>query len=530
MPGSSLLVALKPSLGDLAIVVSLQALIIGAVYAAGFSALSDDDYARVVIAEAFVQNPSWDPSGTSWLPLPFLITGSAMSVFGSSLFTARVVGWCCSLASACLLYTAARILGLGRAPALWGTLLGALVPTAALLAAAPIPEYYSAALTVLGVCTLANRDHRLLGACCLFAACASRYESWPVALAFALMCFAQAASSRLSESRKAAQESLAPLWAAGSLALLFPVIWIAHGYLSHDDAFFFVTRVRDYQQALSSAQGPSTFELLWLFPKTLLLAEPGISLMSLYGCTAAAIVSSMAPSRSAAQYGQRQGVAMVFSPWLPLLVGFFVLCISAARGGAPTHHPERALLSVWLLAALFLARALAFGFSQRRHNWALPAATCCGGLLALSLNLAGLWQRDGFAQRASEEKLGRWLKEHIPATTSVALLLDDYGYFAVMAASGRPRRFAALQNHDPRAAVAQDAPLSAWLSAPDRCVYVSPRNNPTPRPRVLHVEGELMVSRAMLCDRPQKPAPDQPDATAASADNSRTDRAPPQSE
>src|SRR4051794_3443153 len=38
---------------------------------AGLHALSDDDYARVAIAEAFAGAPRLDPSHTSWLPFPF---------------------------------------------------------------------------------------------------------------------------------------------------------------------------------------------------------------------------------------------------------------------------------------------------------------------------------------------------------------------------------------------------------------------------------------------------------------------------
>ena len=33
----------------------------------GFSHVSDDDYARVVIAERFAHAPHLDPSATSWL-------------------------------------------------------------------------------------------------------------------------------------------------------------------------------------------------------------------------------------------------------------------------------------------------------------------------------------------------------------------------------------------------------------------------------------------------------------------------------
>src|SRR5438045_7803076 len=59
-----------------------------AVLHAGFYALSDDDFSRVVIAERFAVAPSLDPSGTSWLPLPFWLTGSAMAAFGRTLYVA----------------------------------------------------------------------------------------------------------------------------------------------------------------------------------------------------------------------------------------------------------------------------------------------------------------------------------------------------------------------------------------------------------------------------------------------------------
>ena len=66
--------------------------LIGAwVLSRGFSHVSDDDYARVAIAELFAHAPTLDPSGTSWLPFPFWLTGAAMMAFGRSLGTASVV-------------------------------------------------------------------------------------------------------------------------------------------------------------------------------------------------------------------------------------------------------------------------------------------------------------------------------------------------------------------------------------------------------------------------------------------------------
>src|ERR1700679_1535319 len=58
---------------------------------AGFSHVSDDDYARVTIAQAFAHAPTLDPSGTSWLPFPFWLNGTVMAVLGRSLGVARGV-------------------------------------------------------------------------------------------------------------------------------------------------------------------------------------------------------------------------------------------------------------------------------------------------------------------------------------------------------------------------------------------------------------------------------------------------------
>ncbi|HEV8550575.1 MAG TPA: hypothetical protein VGQ57_16130, partial [Polyangiaceae bacterium] len=117
-----------------------------AVLAAGFRAVSDDDYARVVIAQRFAEAPALDPSGTSWLPLPFWIYGTAFATFGGSLAVARGVAIALALGSMWLLLVAARWLGAGRFGAVAGVLVAAVFPWSAWLGAAPVPEVPSAAL------------------------------------------------------------------------------------------------------------------------------------------------------------------------------------------------------------------------------------------------------------------------------------------------------------------------------------------------------------------------------------------------
>src|SRR5688500_6385615 len=87
------------------------------VWSSRFSALSDDAYARVVIAQKFASAPAWDPSGTSWLPFPSWMQGSAMLLFGPELRTATAVAWVSGVVSTLLIWLGARTLGLARAPA-----------------------------------------------------------------------------------------------------------------------------------------------------------------------------------------------------------------------------------------------------------------------------------------------------------------------------------------------------------------------------------------------------------------------------
>src|SRR5689334_24994474 len=80
----------------------------------GLIALSDDDYARVTIAQRFAASPRLDPSGTSWLPFPFWVMGAAMKVLDTSLDVARLVTGALSIGATWLLYAAGRAWGFSQ--------------------------------------------------------------------------------------------------------------------------------------------------------------------------------------------------------------------------------------------------------------------------------------------------------------------------------------------------------------------------------------------------------------------------------
>jgi hypothetical protein len=142
------------------------------------------------------------------------------------------------------------------------------------------------------------------------------------------------------------------------------------------------------------------------------------------------------------------------------------LLIGELRGGAATHHPERALLSAWLLLAL-LAGELRLELApeiRRRRGVALGALA----VLAV-LSLGSRWSRDAepFAERDAEVDIGRRAAQRIPAGHGVSVGTRDYGFFAVMAALGRPEHLIALATRDPRDTSAAD-PLGSGATLAQR--------------------------------------------------------------
>ncbi|MEB2324990.1 MAG: glycosyltransferase family 39 protein, partial [Sorangiineae bacterium] len=348
------------------------------VLASGFQAVSDDDYARIVIAQSFAHAPSLDPSGTSWLPLPFWVTGGAMMAFGSTLAVARVVAVLLGVLAALAVYVAGRWLDLPPGRALAAALLACAIPYSAVFGVAAVPDGPTAALIVLGMtgATSPVTSRRTLAGVALGAACLSRYEAWPVAAGFALLAAWDAARARRAAPLLAAVIASAPALA-----------WMAHGALAHGDAFFFVKRVAAYREALG-LPAPSLIARLCAAPLSVLRSEPEI--------TSAAVIVALLARRELARYRR---VALLAA----LLIGFLV--IGDVRGSAPTHHVERAVLSVWLVAAIVLADLapmLLAGRSSRVVAGALAAAVTLGSLVVRP------WfaRRDAFADRSRELAAG----------------------------------------------------------------------------------------------------------------------------
>ena len=314
---------------DALLVAGAKVLVSLAVLWTGFRAVSDDDFARVVIAQRFAHAPSLDPSGTSWLPLPFWLNGGVMDVFGSSIDVARATAFVLGIAAAVVVHVAARWLGASRRGALLGALLACCIPYAAWLGVATVPDYPTAALILLGAAgAAAPPRQRFIASLALAAACLSRYEAWPVAAAFALFAVWDAFRRRS--------------WWFGASALVAaagPLGWMLHGVMAHGDALFFVNRVAAYRRAVGAAPA-SVLVRLTAFPLRVLRCEPEVAVVSLAALGAAV---SLGLSTELRRY-RRAGILL-----LALLV---FLVVGDLRDGAPTHHAERAVLAIWLAGAV----------------------------------------------------------------------------------------------------------------------------------------------------------------------------------
>ena len=470
----------------------------------GFRVVSDDDFARVVIAQKFAAQPHLDPTGSSWLPLPFWLVGGAMRVLGPTLDVARGLALvAAALGGAFVAWVAVRA-GMRPRRALAAAVLAAWMPWAMQLAVATVPEAPAAAFAAAGVITLAATSPglRVVGSFGLLVSCWSRYDAWPMALAFAVCC---ALDAMRSHGRARRLQALAAV-----LALFGPASWSLWQAVVYHDAFRYLGLVRSYRQALG--QGPSIVHRVLGYPLGVVEEMREVLAAGLVGALAAwrlRRARSDAPSTASGLRWSR-----------PLAVAAFqlvLLVVGDVRDGAPTHHPERALLAPATIVLFAAGDALGAWLSTRARAQAWLVAGVCATLLAgwigVRLHRSLRWYEG--APRPREVAAGRALAEAAGGVGGGRVLVDtrdlaggapDYGYYAVLAAFGRPLEADVDRDQDPRrpraassfgsvealgarVAVARDRWLLAWgdehrriateLGA--RVVAEEPADAPAPR-------------------------------------------------
>jgi hypothetical protein len=437
----------------------------------GFRSVSDDDFARVAIAQAFAQTPKLDPSATSWLPLPFWVDGAVMRVLGASIEVARGTAFALGLLSAALVYGAASLMSSTRLGALLGACLACVFVWSARLGVATVPELPTAALTLFALATLTPRAverwplARVAGAVALLLATLSRYEPWFVAAMFAMVCLVDAAHALTLRRRVV-------LSATAAMAALGPALWMAWNSVAHGDALHFIARVVAYKRAIGAGESSAAFATLFAYPIAMLREEPELS-----ACFMAALMALVAlgRGRTLLAYARPAAAAAL------LVVG---LSLASLRDGAPTHHPERALLMVMLFMAVLAGDAMAQCY-PRVASTTRSMRLLLGIVFVASLGLAARQRlyapHSTSADRESQLAIGIEAARRLAPGERLLLAIEDDGFWATVAGFGRAGDLVRDRDWDPRHAAElssfdRASTLRARLRETNARAFVAPVN------------------------------------------------------
>ncbi len=420
---------------DAIAIAALHAALCVGTRALGFDHVSDDDFARVTIAQAFAHAPKLDPSGTSWLPFPFWTLGTAMAVFGRSLGVAVAAGIAFSSLAVTAPYLALRAVDVPRGRALLAVAFAFGTPWCLWLGAAPVPESFTASLTAAAAIAIGAthpRTRALCGAAIALAAL-SRYEPWPAAAVLALVLGVRAA--RTARGR-------ASFAVVAALCAAAPLLWMAWNAHAHDGPLHFFRRVSTFKRAIG-AGATDTVGALLLYPRLLVTTRPEVAVPALF---------LLVPALRDQTMRRRWGV-----PLLCVAAQLAFLAYGNARDGAPAHHPERALLGPLVLLALFVADA---GFAKLRElvddGRGLGARGAAAAIaIAWVISSARGWDPPGrSASEDRSEAIARGLELRRAGVKAIAVTPCAYEHFALIAAFGAPERV----RLEPRASIAHACP------------------------------------------------------------------------
>jgi hypothetical protein len=309
-----------------------------------------------------------------------------------------------------------------------GALLPLAIPLDRLLAAATVPELPTAALVTYAI--VAAVTSPLSAAVCVLAASLSRYEAWPAAA------WVVGVALLASPAPKTARAGAAAIAAFG------PLGWLAWNAHAHGDPLKFARRVASYQAGLGRTTDAASYGAS-------LLVEAGAIVVL-------ALVATWALDRTS-----RRRFVVPLGGAAVLLVA---PTVAALLGGAPTHHPERAVVAVWMIAAAVAAGAgpEATLVQSRMRPAALSLAAIALVIVQGASRSGATWATLG-PPRDAEIALGRALATGIPPGERFLLAPPSFGFLATLVASerGRDARVAMRRDVDPRGTLDADPMTSA---------------------------------------------------------------------
>jgi hypothetical protein len=411
--------------------IALKLAIDALVLRAGFSHVSDDDYARTVIAQQFAYAPRFDPSGTSWLPFPFWVAGAWMLAFGRSLGTSRAIAVVLGALGVAAPFGAMRAVGVPRLAAALATSIAMALPWSAWLGVATVPDGWIGALIAASAVAMVDDRARPWAAVALLIAALSRYEAWPACGVFTLFCGARVIRSVRRRSAEVGNTGAPPdvgrEVALSIVAIAGPALWLAWNVHAHGSALHFVARVTTFRRAIGAAEVPWTDKLLG-YPRALLLETPEAAA---FGAVGALALLRSAELRNRWSWAVASALAIL------------AFLIAGDLGdGAPTHHPARALGPVWwtftALGVDALRIAIGAAGLTRRTSTTAVAVVAAGWLVSLPARWAAA---PGLSEPERRDvQIARGLELRARQISAADITPCQFEHFALMAAWGEPQR------------------------------------------------------------------------------------------
>ncbi|RRR68847.1 MAG: hypothetical protein EI684_16950 [Candidatus Viridilinea halotolerans] len=211
------------------------------VRAAGFEALSADDFGRVVVAAMWARNPQIIWHGV-WLPLHTYVVGGLLMLHGDMLWMPRLVNTLCGIASLGLIYALAWSLFGRSSVALLSVCLLLLNPAFVWLSLTTLTELQYATCVLAAMLGFALYMQRgtvrplYLGAIALALASAIRFEAWVLIALWAVALAMQSVWRFRRGMAILAREQVAAL----GVLVCFPTLWLWGNYWITGDALHFL--------------------------------------------------------------------------------------------------------------------------------------------------------------------------------------------------------------------------------------------------------------------------------------------------
>jgi hypothetical protein len=265
----------------LALVIVARVLVQLALYAAGFQALTADDFGRVVIADIWLRSPHAIWQGP-WLPFHTYVIGIALYIWHDLLVVPRIIAFAFGSASLFFIYKLTYALFANSRIALISVVLLAVNPAHIWLSSVPLTEIMQAAF-ILGF-LWANVEYILgkpiyyfyLSVALLSLDNTVRFEGWIFSVLFMIQMFFLLWRKHIR---------LHNLTIALVLLWIFPFAWITGNYLKTGDPLFFMTVNRAFDTKWYGSYSSYANYLSAFFeidPYTTLLSIPAIILCLIY--------------------------------------------------------------------------------------------------------------------------------------------------------------------------------------------------------------------------------------------------------